>query len=315
MDQGGSGGGATGASARRSRPSALKMSKDSRAIRKPPVPLPVVQYRQPVIIHTYSPKVIETDATNFMWLVQRLTGSSDTRRRCKTSKPAVLPTFMPSSPSHSPRSLPTTARNSSPWKREIVEEEPVINQRHRHHQLSGSPSSEEAEDPELLRSSSAGDDDSSSISDLQQQFKVEHLLLSPASSSDSGNPFHRLANPLLASPKSPLVSFDAAGLAFGDQHRHFLPNPFSTSSSLASNGEPSVYVPQMTIQQQQPWSPIFTPSGISHADFLPEFDLWTTMSSSSSEFHGLSPRSKLFGPMQSPATMAFRDMAFAFVKD
>lgn len=34
------------------------------------------QYRQPVIIHTFSPEVIQTDANDFMRLVQRLTGQA-----------------------------------------------------------------------------------------------------------------------------------------------------------------------------------------------------------------------------------------------
>lgn len=63
----------------------LKVSKESHRIRKPPLPLPPVQYRPPVIIHTYSPKVIHTQPDDFMSLVQKLTGSSDTRLRLKRS--------------------------------------------------------------------------------------------------------------------------------------------------------------------------------------------------------------------------------------
>jgi hypothetical protein len=62
---------------------ALKVCGGSHRIRKPPRPLPQVQYRAPVIIHTYSPKVIHTDPDDFMSLVQQLTGSSDTRLRLK----------------------------------------------------------------------------------------------------------------------------------------------------------------------------------------------------------------------------------------
>jgi hypothetical protein len=56
------------------------------------LPLPQVQYRPPIIIHTYSPKVIHTQPDDFMSLVQKLTGSSDTRLRLKrkpSSKKAV----------------------------------------------------------------------------------------------------------------------------------------------------------------------------------------------------------------------------------
>jgi hypothetical protein len=47
------------------------------------MPLPQVQYRPPIIIHTYSPKVIHTKPDDFISLVQKLTGSSDTRLRLK----------------------------------------------------------------------------------------------------------------------------------------------------------------------------------------------------------------------------------------
>ena len=66
--------------------SPLKVSKDSHRIRKPPLPLPQVQYRPPIIIHTYSPKIIHTQPDDFMSLVQKLTGSSDTRLRLKKDK-------------------------------------------------------------------------------------------------------------------------------------------------------------------------------------------------------------------------------------
>ncbi|XP_023551504.1 protein MKS1-like [Cucurbita pepo subsp. pepo] len=48
------------------RPAALKITKDSHKIGKPP--------HRPVIIYTVSPKVIHTDPTQFKDLVQRLTG-------------------------------------------------------------------------------------------------------------------------------------------------------------------------------------------------------------------------------------------------
>jgi hypothetical protein len=67
------------------RTSSLKVSKDSHRIRKPSLPLPQVQYRPPIIIHTYSPTVIHTQPDDFMSLVQKLTGSSDTRLRLKRS--------------------------------------------------------------------------------------------------------------------------------------------------------------------------------------------------------------------------------------
>ncbi|XP_004148825.1 protein MKS1 [Cucumis sativus] len=54
------------------RPSALKITKDSHKIKKPPLPPP--QPHRPVIIYTVSPKIIHTDPTEFKDLVQRLTG-------------------------------------------------------------------------------------------------------------------------------------------------------------------------------------------------------------------------------------------------
>ncbi|KAG8633287.1 protein MKS1 [Manihot esculenta] len=70
------------------RPPALKVRKDSHKIKKPPVApqpsqqqqhhhhQPPTQPRPPVIIYTVSPKVIHTNPSDFMNLVQRLTGSS-----------------------------------------------------------------------------------------------------------------------------------------------------------------------------------------------------------------------------------------------
>ncbi|KAJ8762973.1 hypothetical protein K2173_023102 [Erythroxylum novogranatense] len=72
------------------RPPALKVRKDSYKIKKPPVAPPqrseqqhpqqppAAQPRQPVIIYTVSPKVIHTNPSEFMNLVQRLTGSNST---------------------------------------------------------------------------------------------------------------------------------------------------------------------------------------------------------------------------------------------
>ncbi|XP_073296494.1 protein MKS1-like [Primulina huaijiensis] len=68
------------------RPAVLKVNKDSHKIRKPPVPPPahsqapqgpsLPEDRQPVIIYAVSPKVIHTTVTDFMKLVQRLTGNA-----------------------------------------------------------------------------------------------------------------------------------------------------------------------------------------------------------------------------------------------
>ncbi|GFY94197.1 hypothetical protein Acr_09g0006430 [Actinidia rufa] len=60
------------------RPPQLKVRRESHAIRKPPKapPPPPPPPPQPVIIYSVSPKVIHTTVSDFMPLVQRLTGSS-----------------------------------------------------------------------------------------------------------------------------------------------------------------------------------------------------------------------------------------------
>ncbi|XP_020573583.1 protein MKS1-like [Phalaenopsis equestris] len=65
------------------RPSPLRVSKESHKIKKPPLPPPQLDpppiapsqdSREPIIIYTISPKVIHVEPSNFMDLVQRLTG-------------------------------------------------------------------------------------------------------------------------------------------------------------------------------------------------------------------------------------------------
>ncbi|KAK2453313.1 protein MKS1 [Trifolium repens] len=58
------------------RPTPLRINKNSHKIKKPPLG-PQAQIRQPVIIYTVSPKIIHTTPSEFMSLVQRLTGSSN----------------------------------------------------------------------------------------------------------------------------------------------------------------------------------------------------------------------------------------------
>ncbi|XP_020263862.1 nuclear speckle RNA-binding protein B-like [Asparagus officinalis] len=55
------------------RPTPLKVRKDFDKFKKPPHP---PQHRPPVIIYTVSPKVIHTNPSDFMSLVQRLTGAA-----------------------------------------------------------------------------------------------------------------------------------------------------------------------------------------------------------------------------------------------
>ncbi|KAK7293454.1 hypothetical protein RJT34_16320 [Clitoria ternatea] len=61
------------------RPTPLRINKDSHKIKKPPLPpppQPQAPPRQPVIIYSVSPKIIHTTPSDFMSLVQRLTGFS-----------------------------------------------------------------------------------------------------------------------------------------------------------------------------------------------------------------------------------------------
>lgn len=74
----------TGKSPRRElqgpRPTPLRIHKDSHKIKKPPLAPPQqpsqLPPRQPIIIYTVSPKIIHTTPSDFMSLVQSLTGSS-----------------------------------------------------------------------------------------------------------------------------------------------------------------------------------------------------------------------------------------------
>ncbi|OMP07091.1 VQ motif-containing protein [Corchorus olitorius] len=72
------------------RPSPLKINKDSHLIQKP-VPAPKQQQHQrqgPVIIYTHSPKIIHTQARDFMALVQKLTGLSRSDNEVNDSAPS-----------------------------------------------------------------------------------------------------------------------------------------------------------------------------------------------------------------------------------
>lgn len=80
------------------RPAPLKVRKDSHKIRKPPVPpsqhhhhhqQPLGPPRPPVIIYTVSPKVIHANPSEFMTLVQRLTGPNHHSATCSTSETAT----------------------------------------------------------------------------------------------------------------------------------------------------------------------------------------------------------------------------------
>ncbi|XP_016463454.1 protein MKS1-like [Nicotiana tabacum] len=89
------------------RPTPLKVRKDSHKIRKPPV-VPHQQHHQPaqapprppVIIYTVSPKVIHANPSEFMTLVQRLTGP-DHSSTCSTSATATTSTSASASASYS----------------------------------------------------------------------------------------------------------------------------------------------------------------------------------------------------------------------
>ncbi|KAE8718625.1 putative ATP-binding cassette transporter [Hibiscus syriacus] len=77
------------------RPSPLKVRKDSYQIRKPPLApqsvhqQPTTQIRPPVIIYTVSPKVIHTNPSDFMNLVQSLTGSTSSSSSLISNHPIL----------------------------------------------------------------------------------------------------------------------------------------------------------------------------------------------------------------------------------
>ncbi|PON76285.1 VQ motif containing protein [Parasponia andersonii] len=101
------------------RPTPLKIHKDSHKIRKPPVaPQPsqpqAHQPRQPVIIYTVSPKVIHTNPSDFMNLVQRLTGlSSSTFGAAADSVDATTTSSSTISAANNMTSTSTYSRNST----------------------------------------------------------------------------------------------------------------------------------------------------------------------------------------------------------
>ncbi|CAL5009225.1 unnamed protein product [Urochloa decumbens] len=77
------------------RPAPLRVRKDSHKIRKPPVQ----QVREPVIIYTVSPKVVHAQPSEFMSVVQRLTG---------TAAAAASSSVVPAAPPHHHQIIPTT---------------------------------------------------------------------------------------------------------------------------------------------------------------------------------------------------------------
>lgn len=92
------------------RPAPLKVRKDSHKIKKPPVAPPQqqptaapIQHRPPVIIYAVSPKVIHTNPSEFMSLVQRLTGSSSSSSSSAAAAPSLpAPALHPSASTASP---------------------------------------------------------------------------------------------------------------------------------------------------------------------------------------------------------------------
>ncbi|XP_057948787.1 protein MKS1 [Malania oleifera] len=87
------------------RPAPLRVSKDSYKIKKPPIspglsharrrpphgPSVMAEPPQPMIIYTVSPKVIHTTVSDFMLVVQRLTGSSSSSTSAVAATEAVSP--------------------------------------------------------------------------------------------------------------------------------------------------------------------------------------------------------------------------------
>ncbi|KAG6527932.1 hypothetical protein ZIOFF_010067 [Zingiber officinale] len=99
-------------------PLSLKVSKDSHTIRKP-LAAPPPPHRDPVIIYSVSPKVIHADPSEFMALVQKLTGPDSAISPAariasfeKSSPPADLePALFPGILSPMPAELPPISPN------------------------------------------------------------------------------------------------------------------------------------------------------------------------------------------------------------
>jgi hypothetical protein len=93
MSNGSNGSASKGSSRQSKRPAPLKMVK----------PEEIRQYRPPVIIHTYSPKVIHVDPAEFSSLVQSLTGRGQKRKPAASPRPLTpkADDFACSSPSSS----------------------------------------------------------------------------------------------------------------------------------------------------------------------------------------------------------------------
>lgn len=91
------------------RPSALRLHQGSHKIKKPPLP----PQRQPVIIYAVSPKIIHAEESNFMAVVQRLTGlsSADFSHDGSVSPAARLAATEKASPRELTR--PITTQDSS----------------------------------------------------------------------------------------------------------------------------------------------------------------------------------------------------------
>ncbi|CAO2186554.1 unnamed protein product [Urochloa humidicola] len=89
------------------RPAPLKVRKDSHKIRKAPPPPQQQQVREPVIIYTVSPKVVHAEPSEFMSVVQRLTGTA--AASSSSSVPAAAPQH------HHHQIIPTTSLSSLPF--------------------------------------------------------------------------------------------------------------------------------------------------------------------------------------------------------
>lgn len=115
------------------RPPPLRVSKESHAIRKPPLPpaahhqpaAAASQHRQPVIIYSVSPKVLHVTENDFMNVVQRLTGpssSEDAAQRSGDVSPAArLASIERTSPTERERERNQSVDDDLTWLLEGVD--------------------------------------------------------------------------------------------------------------------------------------------------------------------------------------------------
>ncbi|KAI8540673.1 hypothetical protein RHMOL_Rhmol08G0004400 [Rhododendron molle] len=201
------------------RPPQLRVRKDSHMIKKPPIaPHPQApprppqhaaagpsQSRQPVIIYAVSPKVIHTTVTDFMSLVQRLTGSSSADHASSANRGDV-----------SPAARLASIERTSPRERERDREREVasdimgmvegieVGQGHNPGILSPAPATLPPISPGYFFSPRSDPHGFSILQDLSSPFNLGNnmFMTSPSTLFSAPNPFNQGNNMFMTSPST-----------------------------------------------------------------------------------------------------------------